>query len=37
MSVVRAALANKLVVKRLVLERILYSELGALQARYLAV
>jgi hypothetical protein len=31
----RVDLANKLVVKRLVMERILYSEIGALQSRYL--
>ena len=33
----RVLVANRLLIKRLVLERILYSELGSLQERYLAV
>ncbi len=33
----RVMLANRLLIKRLVLERILYSEVGSLQQRYLAV
>ena len=33
----RVMLANRLVVKRLVMERILYSEIGSLQSRYMEV
>ncbi len=33
----RVQLANQMIVKRMVLEKILYSEMGALQQKYLEV